>query len=53
MTVEEMAALGGRARHDKLTKVRRSEIAKQAAAARWKDHIKKPRRPRNKITPPT
>ena len=43
MTVEEMAALGGRARADKMTKVRRSEIAKTAAQARWKDYIKKPK----------
>lgn len=32
----EFAAIGGRARAAKLTDARRSEIARKAAAARWK-----------------
>jgi hypothetical protein len=35
MTVTEMAAMGGNARRDKLTKTRRREIAKHAAKTRW------------------
>ena len=35
MTVQELAAMGGRARAEMLSKKRRSEIAKQAAAKRW------------------
>lgn len=35
MTVQELAAMGGRARAETLSKKRRSEIAKQGAAKRW------------------
>ena len=36
LVVGEMQKKGGKARAEKLTQERRSEIAKQGAAARWK-----------------
>lgn len=41
----ELGALGGKARAAKLTKAERSEAARLAATARWKDHT--PSRKRN------
>lgn len=35
MTVKELAAMGGRARAEALTKKRRKEIATEAAKKRW------------------
>ncbi len=35
MTVRDMAAMGGKARAQQLTKKRRKEIAVEAARARW------------------
>ena len=35
MTVKELAAMGGRARAEALTKKRREEIATEAAKKRW------------------
>lgn len=35
--MESMQQKGGKARADKLSPARRQEIAKKAAAARWKD----------------
>ena len=35
LTVKEFAAMGGRARSDKLTPEQKQKIAKKAAKARW------------------
>lgn len=35
-----LPSLGGKARARKLTKAQRSDIARQAAQSRWKDHEK-------------
>jgi hypothetical protein len=36
LTVQELAAMGGKARAKALTKKRRKEIAKAAASKRWR-----------------
>jgi hypothetical protein len=44
MDAKEMQSAGGKARAEKLTQERKAEIARQAAAVRWKGHVKKPRK---------
>ena len=41
MTVSELASLGGQARARKLSRLRRKEIASQAARSRWVTKNKK------------
>lgn len=41
--IRELGRQGGKKRAKNLSDERRKEIAKQAAAARWKDHPKKHR----------
>lgn len=43
LTARDVAAMGGRARAEKLSPARRSEIASQAAAARWGNNTSKAR----------
>jgi len=43
MTVKQMASLGGHARAAKLSKQRRSAIARQAINTRWRREKRKPK----------
>lgn len=46
-----LGALGGRARAKSMTKKEREESAREAAAARWKDHKKVDRKSKSKKGP--